>query len=297
MAGAPTVELGKGRRLPTNEARTVGGVGDEIGSWRIDRQLAEGGMSVVFAAHHRFLDRDAAIKIASALDGDGEMRERFLREAQVLARLEHPGVAEVYDVGVLSDGRPWMAMELLYGRTIAEIADTELIEASKAIEWLRQIADVLSAAHAIGAIHRDIKPGNLFVGDDSRVRLLDWGIAFQRAPSRDRLTQGRLLIGTPTYIAPEQARGLEVDGAADVYSLGVVAYELFAHHLPFEGPTDVDLAAQHVLAEPPPLRAAWPEAPARLEGLVMCMLAKDPDRRPHIDDVDRELAAIAPLLR
>ena len=296
MAESPTVDLGR-RRFPTGDVRPAPDVGDEVGSWRLDRQIAEGGMSIVFAAHHRFLERPAAVKVASALDGDGQARERFLREAQVLARLDHPAVVEVYDVGLLTDGRPWMAMELLRGRTMAEIADAELIEPLRAIDWLRQIADVLAAAHSIGAVHRDVKPANLFVGDDGRVRLLDWGIAFQRAPARARLTQSRLFLGTPTYIAPEQARGLEVDGAADVYSLGVVAYELFSHHLPFEGPTDVDVAALHVLADPPPLGVAWPEVPPRLEGLVMCMLAKDPERRPSIGDVDRELAAIAPLLR
>jgi serine/threonine-protein kinase len=296
----PTLVLG--RRSPTiapEDDETEIGTGDEVGSWRLDAHLADGGMSAVYAAHHRFLERRAAIKIALGRSDDaGSTRERFLREAQLLARLDHRGVAEMYDVGVLPDGRPWMAMELLEGRTLAQIADAERIEPLRALAWLRQVAQTLSAAHSIGVIHRDVKPDNVFVGVDGRVRLLDWGIAFHQTAARDpRFTQGRLLIGTPTYIAPEQVRGLEVDGHADVYSLGVMAYELFTHRLPFEGLSDVDVAAQHVLAEPPPLHETWAEAPPRLESLILCMLAKDPDRRPDIDDVDRELAAIAPLLR
>jgi serine/threonine-protein kinase len=295
----PTLVMG--RKRPTtlsgdDEAAEIS-VGAEVGSWRLDAHLADGGMSVVYAAHHRFLERRAAIKIAlGSSDDAGSTRERFMREAQLLARLDHRGVAEMYDVGVLPDGRPWMAMELLEGRTLAQIAESEAITPLRALAWLRQVAQTLSAAHSIGVIHRDVKPDNVFVGTDGRVRLLDWGIAFHQSQDA-RFTRVRLLIGTPTYIAPEQVRGHEVDGHADVYSLGVVAYELFTHTLPFHGLSDVDVAAQHVLAEPPPLREAWPEVPPALEALVLCMLAKDPGRRPDIDEVDRELAAIAPLLR
>jgi serine/threonine-protein kinase len=141
-------------------------------------------------------------------------------------------------------------------------------------------------------VHRDLKPDNLFVTADDRIKVIDWGIAFVRPETGVRLTRGGLLLGTPKYIAPEQARGLEVDGRADVYSLGVVAYELLSHRLPFDGPTDVDIAAQHVTAAPPTLSEAWPECPARLEGLVMRMLAKDPAERPGLDEVERELGAV-----
>jgi len=273
--------------------------GDAIGSYRVDRKLAEGGMGVVYEAHHRFLARAVAIKVAHDLGGDdaGRLRRRFLREAQLLAALDHPGVVRVHDFGQLADGRPWMAMDLLDGETIAEILDRELVVPRRAVGWLRQLAQVLAAAHRQGAIHRDLKPDNVFVSAQAdQVKLLDWGIAFVRAGNDPRLTRGGLVLGTPIYIAPEQARGLDVGDRADIYSLGVVAFELLTHRLPFDGPTDVDLAAQHVLADPPPLGEVWPDAPPRLDALVSAMLAKDPERRPDADEVDRELAAITPLL-
>jgi serine/threonine protein kinase len=273
----PTLVLGRKRATVSASGDDLA-LGDEVGSWRLDEKLAEGGMSVVFAAHHRFLERRAAIKVASQRD-DASARERFLREAQLLASIDHPGVVEMFDVGVLPDGRPWMAMELLDGSSLAQVLDDTTVEPVQALVWLRQVANTLATAHALGIVHRDVKPDNLFIGVDGRVHLLDWGIALERP----RVTEDSLVLGTPEYIAPEQARGLDVDGGADVYALGVVAYELLAHRLPFD--------------DPPSLGTVWPDAPPRLEGLVMSMLAKEPARRPEIDEVERELVTIAAALR
>jgi eukaryotic-like serine/threonine-protein kinase len=285
-----TVVLG-GRPVP--DARDTLVPGDHVGPFRIVRRLARGGMGSVFEAQHRWLDRPVALKVAhSRADDSGSSRDRFLREARFLSCLDHDGVVYVHDFGALPDGRAWIAMELLRGATIAQIADRELVEARRAVRWLRSVARTVSTAHAAGVVHRDLKPDNLFVTADDRIKVIDWGIAFVRPESGVRLTRGGLLLGTPKYIAPEQARGLEVDGRADVYSLGVVAYELLSHRLPFDGPTDVDIAAQHVSAAPPPLSAVWPECPPRLDALVMAMLAKEPAERPGLDEAERELGVV-----
>ena len=287
MPDSPTVVLGRatGSRAVDDGALAPG---DELGGYQVVRRLATGGMAHVYEARDR--ERaPAALKVAHARRDDaGATHVRFLREAHFLSRLDHPGVVRVRDVGHAADGRPWMAMELLTGATIAERLAGEEITAARAVAWLRAIAATLAAAHHVGVIHRDLKPDNVFVTDAEEVKVLDWGVAFVRpAAGETRFTRAGLMLGTPRYMSPEQARGLEVDGRADVYSLGVVAYELLTGRVPFDGASEVEVAAQHLLDDPPPLDGA----PAPLADLVMRMLAKDPARRPTIDDVGRELAA------
>ncbi len=188
-------------------------------------------------------------------------------------------------------------MELLLGTTRGDRMAQAPLERATALAVLRGIAQTLSAAHHAGVIHRDLKPDNVFVSQDVRtIKVLDWGIAFVRDGRGERFTGLGLALGTPEYLAPEQARGVEVDGRADVYSLGVVAYELFARRVPFEGSTAVDIAVQHLQDPPSPIWPSTPEIPERLEALIMTMLAKDRDHRPDIDAVDRELAAVAASL-
>jgi len=290
-----TVVLGKRRSIPKGDREITLGAGDAVGPFRIVRRVAVGGMGTVYEAQHRHLDREVALKVAhSRADDTGRTADRFLREARFLTSLDHDGVVHVHDFGETEDGRPWIAMELLRGSTVAELLDRERIEPRRTVRWLRSVARTLGAAHGVGVVHRDLKPDNIFITvEPERVKVIDWGIAFVRPDTGVRVTRNGLMIGTPTYIAPEQARGLEVSGRADVYALGVVAYELLSRRLPFDGPTDIDIAAQHVLAEPPPLSEAWKDVPPRLESLVMSMLAKHPEERPTIDDVEHELAALA----
>jgi serine/threonine protein kinase len=287
----PRVAAGKSRIART---RVDLAPGTPIGNYILDRKLAEGGMACVYEAHHLFLPRPVALKVVHPRNGEGaQVDERLLQEAQLLAILEHPGLVRVHDFGYLVDGRPWMAMELLTGRTLAERLADAPMEALDAIDLLRRIAGPLATAHHHGIIHRDLKPDNVFLCDDGRVKVVDWGIAYvSPGEGRSRLTRTGLVVGTPAYMAPEQARGIDCDSRADVYALGIVAYELFAKAVPFAGDSALDILVQHITLPPPAMRTAWPGIPVRLERLIMAMLNKSPAQRPPIELVDLELAAI-----
>jgi serine/threonine-protein kinase len=185
-------------------------------TYRVERELGRGGMAVVYAGHHEDLGRPVALKVlADHLAGDAEFRNRFLREARIAARLQHPGLVRVYDITAL-DGLPTIVMELLPGGTL-EGGRLSLAEAA-------QVADGLAYAHAQGVVHRDLKPANLLRAEDGSVKLADFGIA--RAAEETMVTQAGTVLGTLRYLAPEQAAGQTVGPAADVYSLAVVLDEL-----------------------------------------------------------------------
>ncbi len=275
------------------EALTEGTV---VGGYRIERALAEGGMGAVYEAVHSVLPRRVAIKVMhGSLIDDAAATERLLQEARILETLDHPGLVAVHDCGVLSDGRPWFAMELVAGCTLC--AHTELFRSVGAAEvtaLIRDIADVLANAHAAGAIHRDLKPENILLASDPGfpVRVIDWGIS-RWASAPTRVTRGNMIPGTPMYMAPEQARGKAVDGRCDIYSLGVIAYEALAGAPPFEGDSAVDVLVQTVTAEPASLAARCPSAPPELVALVERMMIKDPAARPTAVEVRDEAARLS----
>ena len=251
--------------------------------------LAAGGRGEVWVARDLLLDRPVAVKVlGGALAGDGRAAERLRREARAAARLDHPNIARVLDLGE-HDGRPYLVMELLEGESLAGRIDRAgPMAPGEAARVVAAVADALQAAHRAGVVHRDVKPGNVFLTAEGEVKVLDFGIA--SAAGEADLTTGDLL-GTAAYLAPERALGRPATPAADIYSLGVVLYELLAGRRPFEGDSDIELAMAHVNAHPEPLGLVAPSAPPFLVAACEQAMAKDPAARP------RSAAALARLLR
>ena len=232
------------------------------GRYRMEALLATGGMGEVWAARDLLLDRAVAVKVlGGALAGDGRAAERLRREARAAARLEHHSIARVLDLGE-QDGRPYLVMELLEGESLAARIDRAGAMAPReASRVVAAVADALEAAHRAGVVHRDVKPGNVFLTSDGEVKVLDFGIA--SAAGEAALTTGEML-GTPAYLAPERVLGHPATAAADIYALGVVLYELVAGRRPFDNGSDIEVAMAHVHAHPPPLRLVAPSTPAFL---------------------------------
>jgi serine/threonine protein kinase len=248
------------------------------GRYRMDALLATGGMGEVRAGRDLLLDRAVAVKVlGGALAGDGRAAERLRREARAAARLEHPNIARVLDLGE-QDGRPYLVMELLEGESLAaRIGRAGGMAPPEASRVVAAVADALEAAHRAGVVHRDVKPGNVFLTSDGEVKVLDFGIA--SAAGEAALTTGEML-GTPAYLAPERVLGHPATPAADIYALGVVLYELLAGRRPFEDGSDIELAMAHVHAHPAPLAVAAPSAPPFLVAACEQAMAKDPSARP-----------------
>jgi eukaryotic-like serine/threonine-protein kinase len=266
-----------------------------IGPYRIISELGRGGMATVYEAHHVMLPRRAALKVMhSELQRQPGNATRLVQEAAILEQVRHPGIVAVYDCGLLPDRRPWVAMELVEGESLAaEIERCGALPPRDVALLLANVAAVLAPVHELGIIHRDLKPDNiLMLSDDSAfpLRVIDWGIA--RLGVQGRLTLDGSTPGTPIYMAPEQAAGRDVQASCDIYALGVVAYEALTGHPPFDGRTLAEIVCLHLMREPPPLRSQC-KAPWTLCALVHRMLAKDPAHRPTASDLQRLAAAIA----
>lgn len=251
------------------------------GRYRVVEKLGEGGMGAVYRAEHMTLDRDVAVKVLQhEVAQSEEMKERFSREAQALAALAHPHIVSVVDYGI--DGSmPYLVMELLEGVSLRELLDRGPIHPVRALAIFRQIVRALAYAHARDVIHRDLKPANVFLqrlGDEGdHVKLLDFGFAkFTRGPHAAALTPGDIVMGTPSYMSPEQAMAKPVTPSADLYSAGVMLFEMLAGRVPFEG-SAIEKIRQHLSARPPRLVEVAPELePAQeLEALVARTLEKD----------------------
>ncbi len=232
------------------------------------------------------LDRQVALKVMHPhIASAPGFPERFHREAQVLARLRHPGSVEVYDYG-LDAGFLFLAMELVSGETVASLLAREgALPVPRAVGLAVQVLEVLEAAHLLGIIHRDIKPANLFLEAHERgerVKVLDFGLATFGGVEQARLTQAGTAVGTPGFMSPEQLRGLPLDGRSDLYALGCVLYELLTGVPPFPVMPSAEMSAAHLYKPVPPLREARPDLslPERLEAVVMKALEKLPERRP-----------------
>jgi eukaryotic-like serine/threonine-protein kinase len=249
------------------------------GRYRMEALLASGGMGEVWAARDLLLDRAVAVKVLGpAFAGDGRAGERLRREARAAGRLDHPGIARMLDLGE-DGGRPYLVMELLEGESLAErIGRDGPMAPAGAARVVAGVADALEAAHRAGVVHRDVKPGNVFLCADGSVKVLDFGIA--SAAGEAALTTGDL-IGTAAYLAPERALGHRATPAADVYALGVVLYELLAGRRPFEAGSDIELAMAHVHARPTPLARAAPGTPSFLVAACELAMSRDPSSRPE----------------
>jgi serine/threonine protein kinase len=248
------------------------------GRYRLRARLAAGGMGAVWVADDAVLGREVAVKVlGEALAGDGLAAERLRREARAAARLGHPGVARVLDLGE-DGGRPYLVMELLHGESLAErLARAGPLAPAEAVRVVAAAADALEAAHQAGIVHRDVKPGNVFLTRDGEVKLLDFGIA---SASNEAALTGGGLVGTAAYLAPERALGHDATPAADLYALGVLLYELLAGRPPFAADSQMALAMAHVHGRPVPLREAAPAVPPALAAACEQALAKDPAARP-----------------
>lgn len=271
--------------------------GDLISSYRIERLVGMGGMGWVYRAQHVLTGRSVALKILreDQLAYDRSV-DRMMREASILASVGHPGVPRLFECGLLDDGRPWIAMELVMGMPLNERMKRAPLDPDDVIEIVMRVAEVLAAAHARGVTHRDLKPDNVVLApDDTRfpVRVIDWGISHALAGAR--FTNMNEALGTPTYMAPEQARGGPTGGHCDVYGLGVVAYHALTGRAPFVGASSVEILVQHLNRPAPALAPRCPDAPYGLVELVERMLAKRFEERPTAEDVTTALASLRTL--
>jgi serine/threonine-protein kinase len=251
--------------------------GYQVGHYRLLGVLGSGGMGTVYRAHDSRLDRDVALKfLPSHLSAQPEARERLLVEARAAAALEHPNVCSVHEVGETTDGRPFIAMACYDGETLKDRLGRGALSADEAVSIATQIARGLAAAHGRGIVHRDVKPGNVMLCADGTARLLDFGLAKLADVT---LTGSGVTPGTVAYMSPEQARGETLDARTDLWSLGVVLYEMLAGERPFRGGNDPAVIQAIVHQWPEPLRGRRQETPRWLAGVVERLLEKEPERR------------------
>ena len=258
--------------------------------------LGAGGMGMVFRAHQVGMDRDVALKVlAGRLTDRPDAVARFSREAKAVSRLRHPNTVRLYDFGTTVSGMPFMAMELVDGEPLRGLMTREgALPIDQALTLIDQVCASLEEAHAAGIIHRDIKPENIMLDrltGDLTARVLDFGLA-RLATGDDRITQTGEVLGTPVYLAPEQARGGPTDARTDIYQLGVLLYHLLAGGPPFTAASAMALLMAHMHAPPPPLGDRRPDAPEGVQVLVARMLAKAPTERPaSVTEVRLAIAA------
>jgi serine/threonine-protein kinase len=255
----------------------------------IKRKLGSGGMADVFLAEDQELGRPVALKLLDDRHAaDEQFVERFRREAQSAAGLNHPSIVSIFDRGY-AEGTYYIAMEFLDGRTLKELlVRNGPTPVPIAIDYARQILGALAFAHRNGIVHRDIKPHNIIVGSDGRLKVTDFGIARSGA---SQMTEAGSIVGTAQYLSPEQARGAPVDPRSDLYSLGIVLYEMLTGKVPFTGDTPVEIAMKHLSQVPEPPSKLRPDVPHALDAVVMRALAKDPDQRyASAEEMDADLA-------
>lgn len=258
-------------------------IGATIGNYEIQALIGSGGMATVYRGFDHNLGRAVAIKVLSeeARAHPGFV-DRFRQEARIIANLRHPNIVQVYDFGV-HNGTPYMVQELLPGPTLEQritdaVRSGRPLPPDEVVAITRQLAAALDAAHAAGVIHRDVKPANAMWNAIGSLVLTDFGIARNTLMPGNQ-TQVGMVVGTPGYLSPEQAQGLPVTPASDIYSLGVVVFEMLAGRLPFDGDTPMSIAIQHIQAPPPPLRTLRADIPPAVEAVVLRALAKDPTAR------------------
>src|SRR5919112_1797184 len=261
--------------------------GKTISHYRMLGQIGEGGMGVVYVAEDTRFGRRVAIKIPHAGREESHYRSRFLREARAVSKLNHRNIATVYDMGETDDGRPYIVMELVSGQTLGDVLAGPGLSVARSVEVIREVAGALEEAHSLSIIHRD------------EVKVLDFGLAKQldedgtKSRALSEHTRSDVVIGTPLYLSPEQARGAKVDPRSDLFTLGALLYECVSGRPAFSGANVIEIGAQVLHYDPPPPSRFNPRVPAELDRLVKRSLAKRPeDRFQTAEEFADELARV-----
>jgi serine/threonine protein kinase len=268
-------------------------IGKELNRCTIQRKLGQGGMGAVYLAHHPGLNRPVAIKVLPGdLASKPEFKERFFREARLAARLEHPNVVQVHDVGE-EQGVHYIAMQYVEGRSLdAILKDKKKLALHEALAITKRIAVALSAAAKLGIVHRDIKPHNILISKDGVVKVADFGLAKDEDSNRSISEPGEIM-GTPYYMAPEQAKGEKVDHRGDIYSLGATLYHMLSGRRIFDGGTPVSIVMKQINDAPIPIREIEPSVSEPVAAILEKMLQKDPANRfPSAEELVKALDAL-----
>jgi tetratricopeptide (TPR) repeat protein/predicted Ser/Thr protein kinase len=277
LEGAPEASR---EESPSEGSKERGRPVREFGRYEILEEVSHGAMGIVYRAREKPLGRIVALKVLLAGEhASGEQVGRFIREAKAIARLRHPNIVPIHDVGEV-DGRHYFTMDYVEGRTLAELASDGAIEPRAALDIIEAVADAVGAAHDAGVIHRDIKPSNIMLDSGGRALIMDFGLA-KPVDEGTKYTRTGTTIGTPAYMPPEQARG-EIDrvsAASDVYSIGAVLYELVTGVAPFDGPNMLDVILNVIHDEPLPPRRRNPRIHADVQTIILRAMEKDPARR------------------
>ncbi len=269
-------------------APTTDLIGQKIGEYDITSKLGVGGMGVVYEGRHPLIGKRVAVKVLlPSLSNETELVERFLSEARAVNEIRHRGIVDIFSFGTLADGSHYFVMEYLDGHPFDRVIKSRApVSPGETLQWLDEMLDALEAAHASGIVHRDIKPSNLFLVDTGRgrpyVKLLDFGIAKLGAFEGQAAAQTRasVIVGTPDYLAPEQARGKPISVQTDLYSLGVVAFEMLTGQRPFRGENALQTMWMHVENEPERPSALHSAVPTDIDDLVLWAMQKEPADRP-----------------
>jgi serine/threonine protein kinase len=296
--GARLVEPAAGCPAPpevrATKVRATSKLGAVVGGrYAIRGFVGEGGMARVYLAEDTEAGGQVALKILRREQAGNRLsRERFLREIDVAKSLHHPGVGRIFDAGERSDRCPFLVLEFLSGESMGDVLERERGFAEPyALEWVKEAACALDAAHRAGVVHRDVKPDNLFLTVDGRLKVVDFGFAKLKEGA---VTATGMTVGTVPYMAPEQILADPVDGRTDVYGLGVTMFHMLAGSLPFHGASDAELVAQHLYAPPPPPSSRRPGLDPRVDRVVLAAMRKRPENRypsmaALLEDVERLL--------
>ncbi len=272
--------------------------GARVAGYVVGEPLGAGGMAQVYSAIDERLHRTVALKVLSDDAADDEGRARFLREARALARIEHHNVVRVHASGD-DDGVVWMALEVVHGESLAALCDGQPLDEETAVGLCAQLAHGLAAVHAVGVVHRDVKPSNVLVDDDANVKLIDFGVAQVVEPRGGFTTRAGVVVGTPHFMSPEQARGAVVDARSDAWGLGATLYALLAGTPPFYGSndeSDLDILARVVRDDIVDIRSVAPATSAATATLLGQLLHRDAAQRPELHDIAVRLDEMAAAL-
>lgn len=262
----------------------------KLGRYVVRQCLAQGGFGTVYVADDEELQRRVAIKVPrkERLVSQHDL-DQFVSEARTVAKLRHPGIVPIHDVGQTPDGFPFLVMEFVEGTSLQALLKSESVSLDRSVEWMVDVADAIHAAHRQGFVHRDLKPSNILIDAQGQPRLVDFGLALHESKQRSRAGE---LAGTPTYMSPEQLRGEShrLDGRTDVWAMGVILYELLTHQPPFRGTTPAEVREEILHRDPKPPRQTSDQIPADVEQVCLRCLSKSPtDRFPTAADVASEL--------